>query len=423
MKQKKIYKNILELKEKGFFHIFSSNILNKIIQFCSGIFIIRVLTKFDYGIFTYSQNLLSFFLLINGFGITISFLQFGSKAKNEEEKLKLCKYTIKIAIFSSFMIFLAIIFYAKFGMFKIEKARNIFLAMCFYPLMAIILEIIQLKNRIEFQNKKMAFLSNVNIVFSLTLMILGGKIFGVYGVIVGKYIGNFIAILFGFKDIKGILKIWNEIKKLEKEEEKKIKKYSFVTMINNAISQLLYIMDIFLIGIIIGGELQIASYKTATLIPFALNFIPLSIMTYLYPYLARNGNDKKWMFKSYKKLIYITGIINIVISLFLFLFAKNIILLLFGESYLDSVSSFKILAIGYFFSATLRIPVGHVLASMEKLKFNFYNTIFCGILNIVFDIFLIKKYGSIGAAITTTSIFIISGIIGNILLLKYLKKN
>jgi Na+-driven multidrug efflux pump len=44
-----------------------------------------------------------------------------------------------------------------------------------------------------------------------------------------------------------------------------------------------------------------------------------------------------------------------------------------------------------------------------------------GIVNIILDIILIKYYGSVGAAIATTLVFIISSLITNIYLRKYLK--
>ena len=76
---------------------------------------------------------------------------------------------------------------------------------------------------------------------------------------------------------------------------------------------------------------------------------------------------------------------------------------------------------GYFIAGTFRIPFGNMLAAMGKLKCNFYTTLFGGILNIVLDILLIKKYGSIGAAIATISIFIFSSILGGYFIKKNLK--
>ena len=82
---------------------------------------------------------------------------------------------------------------------------------------------------------------------------------------------------------------------------------------------------------------------------------------------------------------------------------------------------FRILSLGYLIAATFRIPAGNVIASLRKVKVNFYNSIVSGSANVVLDIILIKRYGSNGAAIATVLIFIISSIISNIYLRKYLK--
>ncbi len=78
-----IRSKIKKLYEAGFFHIFSSNVINKILLFCNGIFIVRVLSKESFGVYSYSQNLLSIFLLFSGLGINNGLLQFASKRRAE----------------------------------------------------------------------------------------------------------------------------------------------------------------------------------------------------------------------------------------------------------------------------------------------------------------------------------------------------
>lgn len=418
MKEK--LEKVKELYSKGFFHIIGSNILNKIMQFCSGIFIVRVLTKEEFGIFTYAQNLLAFFLLINGLGITSGFLQYGSRnSDNEELKNSIANYSLKYGVGINLLISFLIIIYSIFGKFKVEEARIIFRLMLFFPIIALVIEIVQIYLRVNLKNKEMAKISNLNTFFNLMGMLLGGYIYGIIGLVVGKYIGNLISIFNCWKYLKIIY--LNNILKVSQELKKEMIKFSIVAVFNNGISQLLYIIDIFLIGIIIADKNIIASYKTATLIPFALNFIPLSVMTYLYPYIAKNI-ENKFILRGYLKqlLVYLSGI-NLIISIVLILFSELIITIIFGKNYLDSQNIFIILSIGYFIAGTFRIPFGNMLAAMGKLKCNFYTTLFSGVLNIMLDITFIKKYGSVGAAIATVSIFIFSSILGGYFIKKNLK--
>lgn len=404
----------------GFFHIFSSNILNKIMIFAGGIFLVRILNKQDFGLYSYSQNLLEIFLLINGFGITEGLLQYGSKTRKRIKKEKYVKYSLKIGLLSNIFIFLLLILFLIFGKLKIYEAKKILLMMSLLPIFNTFFSIIQIKLRIELKNREMAKISNVNTFLNILGMLIGAYFYGLYGLIIGKYVGIILSIFYSFRYIKYTFIRWKKIEALSQEKKKDIQKFSFIALINNSISQILYIIDIFLIGYLIADKLILASYKIATLIPVALNFIPISVMIYIYPYFAQNSNDIKWIRENYTNLLKYSFFINIFISFILVLFSKTIIRFVFGENYLDAQLPFVILSVGYFFSATLRIPSGNIINAIGKIKFNFYNTLISGIVNIVLDIYFIKKIGSVGASYATLLVFIISGIIGNIFLFKYL---
>lgn len=404
----------------GFFHIFSSNILNKIMVFAGGIFLVRILNKQDFGLYSYSQNLLEIFLLINGFGITEGLLQYGSKTRKRIKKEKYVKYSLKIGLLSNIFIFLLLILFLIFGKLKIYEAKKILLMMSLLPIFNTFFSIIQIKLRIELKNREMAKISNVNTFLNILGMLIGAYFYGLYGLIIGKYAGIILSIFYSFRYIKYTFIRWKKIEVLSQEKKKDIQKFSFIALINNSISQILYIMDIFLIGYLIADKLILASYKIATLIPVALNFIPISVMIYIYPYFAQNSNDIKWVRESYINLLKYSFVINVIISLILVIFSKSIIRFVFGENYLDAQLPFIILSVGYFFSATLRIPSGNIINAIGKIKFNFYNTLISGIVNIILDIYLIKKIGSVGASYATLLVFIISGIIGNIFLFRYL---
>ena len=404
----------------GFFHIFSSNILNKIMIFAGGIFLVRILNKQDFGLYSYSQNLLEIFLLINGFGITEGLLQYGSKTRKRIKKEKYVKYSLKIGLLSNIFIFLLLILFLIFGKLKIYEAKKILLMMSLLPIFNTFFSIIQIKLRIELKNREMAKISNVNTFLNILGMLIGAYFYGLYGLIIGKYVGIILSIFYSFRYIKYTFIRWKKIEALSQEKKKDIQKFSFIALINNSISQILYIIDIFLIGYLIADKLILASYKIATLIPVALNFIPISVMIYIYPYFAQNSNDIKWIRENYTNLLKYSFFINIFISFILVLFSKTIIRFVFGENYLDAQLPFIILSVGYFFSATLRIPSGNIINAIGKIKFNFYNKLISGIVNIILDIYLIKKIGSVGASYATLLVFIISGIIGNIFLFKYL---
>ena len=89
---------------------------------------------------------------------------------------------------------------------------------------------------------------------------------------------------------------------------------------------------------------------------------------------------------------------------------------------MDCLTCFRILSIGYFFSGTFRVISGNLLVTQRKLKFNLFVNIICGIINIIGDLILIPKLYSIGAAITTFVVILISGLISTIYYLYLIRK-
>ena len=116
-------------------------------------------------------------------------------------------------------------------------------------------------------------------------------------------------------------------------------------------------------------------------------------------------------------------ILNASISFGLFIFAPFIIQLVFGSAYSDSVVPFRVLSIGYFFAGTFRIPAGNLLGAIKKVKEGLYEALICGLLNIILDVLFILWWGATGAAISTSCIYVVSGIIVNGYMCYYLNKN
>lgn len=196
-------------------------------------------------------------------------------------------------------------------------------------------------------------------------------------------------------------------------------KYSVTCILSNAISSILYLLDVFLVGLLLKDTSVVAAYKTATLIPFALSFLPSSVMTFAYPYFVKQQSNRNELKRYTIMLLKYLGLLNIFISIFLVVFAPYIIVLVFGTDYCDSIRSFQILGVGYFFMGTFRIPFGNILSSVKLISCNLWNAIISGLANILLDVLLILKLGSEGAAIATLIIFMLSSMVSAIFLLSF----
>lgn len=417
MKDKSTLKSALR---KGLVQIFSANFINKIIQFGITIVLSRILSKSLYGSFTYAQNILNMFLLLEGLGMVSGILQYCSMEKDTEKKLSYFKYALKIGGLFNLFIAICIIIFASFFQLPVKGSSEILLYLSLVPLMTIFFNEIQTFLRTELRNKEFSFLTVTNTLTYFLGNIVLGIYFSIKGIVIGRYVSYIISIAIGIYMIRGVLSKLKNISYPEESKRKEFLKYSLVCCLTNAMSQLLYLMDTFFVGLIIKDGTVVASYKNATLIPFNLSFIPMSIITFAYPYFAQHYDDKNWIKEKYNTLEKYLLILNGSITLILIVFAPQIVNLVFTKQYSDSVTNFRILSFGYFVAGTFRIPSGNILASVRKVKVNFYNSMISGLANIVLDVVLIYKMGSVGASIATVSVYILSSAISNYYLRKYI---
>lgn len=417
-----IKNKIKDLSKKGLFHIFGTSVINKILAFATNIFVVNLLSKSDYGLLGYSNNILNIFLLFSGLGLTNGILQFCSENRSDKEKKGLYNFGFKFGVLVNCVIGILILLFGLFAPIRIENSRKYLMVLSFMPIIQYLYEYISIVLRTKRMNKQFALVQNFNVFTYFILSMLGAYKFGILGVIIGRYV-SFIATCIVeiciLKDIR--VEIFNKVK-ICRDIKNEILKYSFICSASNSISQLLYLLDVFFIGLIIANENSIASYQVATLIPNALLFIPMNLMMFIYPYIAEKREDRNWLKEKYFMLIKYLFIINTLIGIVLFVFAPIIITVIWGQDYLDSIIPFRILSVSYVISATLRIPAGNILSMLRKVKVNLWISIISGISNIILDIVLIKLWGAVGAAIATILVVIISSIISVTYLSIYLCK-
>lgn len=403
---------IRKAKTTGFGHIFGANIVNQIILFASSFILIRVLSKSEYGIYSYALNIYSFFALLCGCGMESAALQMCSeKADNPQKAEGYLKFAILVGSGFNLLLGAAIGISAAFFTFSMEGVNEILGLYVILPFLTTIFNCIQTYYRYNFMNAVYSKLMVVNTVLILIGSVSGAVFFKVQGLVIFREFAFVFSILCGIAVYK--FPLYRILKAIQVSMTEKIDmlKIAFISMLNIATGQLLYLLDVFLIGILIPNELIVASYKTATIIPNALVFIPSALVVYIYPYFAQHQNDKKWVKSKFLAVLKYFVPFNAILTLGLVVFAPLIIKILFGAQYLDAVPAFRILSVSYFFSASFRKIIGNLLVTQRKLKVNFWIGVMEGVLNLISNWILISFLGAIGAAITTLVICIVSSVI------------
>ncbi len=405
----KIKEILNKLKTTGFFDIFTSSVLVKVIGFLSSIILVRIVSKQAYGTFTIAWNVYSIAMLASGLGAAYAILQLGCENYGDEDaKRRIYGYGLSYGLKSNLLICAVVVLISLFFPFKVKEAIPLMYMMIPLPLVQFCVDYQSIFLRVERMNRRFAVYNILNVSFVLLFSAAGAFFTQAKGFIIGRYLAYGLLVFIG-------LKLWHipyrfKSEGFDKTHIREFKHISLISMFNGGISQLLYLIDVFVIGIIIPDETVVASYKVATIIPTALSFIPTALVTYVFPHFAERRNDGKWCMKRYLQITAGIGAVNGIITLILCLTAPLILTLMYGKAYLDAVVPFRILSISYLFSGTFRTIAGNLLVTQRKLVFNSVVAVVSGILNIVADVFLILYFGSVGAAIATLFIVVLCSV-------------
>lgn len=397
----------------GFFHIFGSNIINQVIAFFSGVILVRVLSKTEYGIYSYAYSIINFFLVFNGLGAPSGLLQVCSETADSTLQKLYYKIATKYAYSFDVILIIGLIITAEFVPLEMQGANEQLLVMSLLPITMAMFQLKSVYFRATLKTKQFSYANTGNAFAIFVFSVIGAVLYAAKGVVIGQTIAYMITAIFMGKICGNIT-----VPDVDKRKKRDFIKISLVSAATNGVSQIMNMLDVFVLGLLIPNGAIVASYKVGATIPTALAFIPNAIITYVYPYFARYKDDKEWTSNNYKKLLYLTAIINGSIALMLVIMAPLIIRIVFGEQYMDSLAVFRILSISFFFSGTLSGISGNLLVTQRKLKFNFWRAFVMGVANAIGNVVFISLWGAVGAAISTITVSAISGIVATIMMKK-----
>ena len=347
---KNIMKEIKKLSKDGFFAIYLSTILTKVVVLFGGVLIVRLLSVEDYASYTLINNAFSMLTILGDFGTTSALFIFLVQERKDKEKynqyLKFgIKYAILTSVFSSLFILLSPLFYP----YKNNSIAMYSVFLCLIPLFNVMTGILNMILRSKEENKKYSVYQVISIIIHYLVAVLLTMLFDLKGSIICQYIYSILILLVGIYIIKHykVIKSVKNRDKLKKQEKKDFIKIAISSQSANLTSSLLYSIDIFIIGLMISSSEQLAIYKVATVIPTALAFLPNCLMVYLMPKFIKNSNDGEWIKRNLKKTMLYGFALYFVVFLFCCIFSKYIFLILYGKNYLESVYPFLILMLGF----------------------------------------------------------------------------
>lgn len=395
---KKIVKNYWKMKTArriafNFISLSFSEIIAKALQLFVFVYIARVYGKIDFGNFVFAIAFSAILSVLTDFGINSLLIREISRSKSDLKKyfsnalvmkiflgiatfilafayLNLLGYSSKARIMAYALLSFAVLqsftdlFYSAFRAFERMHFDSIIKALRMVVLTLVV--VLLVKN-------KAGFLS-IGIAFPLTEILM----LVVSSIIYIKYFERF-----SFEYDSSIAK------KILKDAFPFFASLIFVTLLVYADSVILERFR---------GPEEVGIYAAAYNILFGLSFIPLMFSNSVYPVFSRFfKSDESLLNFAYRKSLTYMLILGLPASVGIWVYSDKIINLVYGAGYEKSVLALQILC-WFVFLRFVNIIPGTVLSSINRQSSRTICQAAVALINIALNIFLIPKYGFIGAA-------------------------
>lgn len=405
------------IREKSFIKntiiIFLSKFCTQFLSFFLLPFFTTLLSTEEYGYFdlysTYAW-LLAIFLTLQLENGIFRFLI--DKRKNNNGIKSIITNGITIILVQ--LIIFMIIYFICLKILKIKNIEYIFIMTLSTSLLNLMLQISRgLGKNIEYGLASIISGSSNVLLCILFIKYLSMKL---SGIVLAYVFSNILALLFLIFKIKIYKYISFSV--LSKNKIKELIKYSFPLIPNSISSWIMSISDKIMISFLLGvsfNGIYSVSTKFSLLISHIFNVFSLSWTESAS--MSNNDEDRS---------IYFSKIINIVFLLcsfmcLLILAAMPIIFkILIKEPYFDAYNYIPILICASFFEL-FSILIGGVFIALKLPKEIATTTILGGIINILINIFFMKKYGLIIASLSTLISYIYIALARYLKISKYVK--
>lgn len=433
----KMVKNSMKSITMGASIIILGTIIASVIGLFNQILLGRILGPTDYGLFSLGISIMTIFCVLPHFGLgqgLTQYIPYNIKLKNNWKIKKAInfsmKFTIIVGIVVSVLLFLfsdiiAVKIFNNYELGLIIKAFSI--ALTFWALHNTIGSLTQAfkspKYYVYIENILMPL---IQISIFILLYLMGYKLFGaVIGFIISSIFGALSYIYIARNKLCRKLEYPNNNNyKINTDNvEVELIKLSFPLFLAGFTFMFMQYPDKLILGAFTNPfdvGLYTAAFTLASLVliiysGFSFNFRPV-LSEY---YAEKNYIDMEKLNSSCTKWLFL---ITFPIVVYIIIYSKEIIGIIYGNLYLNASVPLSILALGIAMNGLTGLT-GETLISIKKTKLNFYSEIIGAVSNLMLNILLIPFFGILGAAIGTSLSFVFKNIISFLFVYKNLKFN
>lgn len=372
-------------------------ILNVIFPLLTYPYITRVLSVENIGKIDFSKSIVSYFLLIAGFGIAQYGVREGSRYRDDEEKfLRFCNeiFSINLVACCISYILLALVICQS----DILSSYNILICIFSVNIIGTTLSVEWIYTVLE-DFRYITIRTAIVQILSLILLFIFVKN-------ENDYLNYALITVFSFSgtSLINLLHV-RKFVKVHFVKNLEFKKHfsGLLIFFINSIASIIYLnSDITLLGVL-SSDYYVGLYSVATKVYTIFKQVASSVLLVSTPRLS--NYIAKQNFESYanlsKKMFNFVLLTIIPLGTLLIVLSKPTISILAGETFERSSISLSILSIASIFSLLSSFFVYSILLPFKKEKLILFSTLTSALLNIILNLLLIPFLHEIGAAIST----------------------
>ena len=388
---------------------FTASVVSLFVGFVVTVLLGRYLGAGDLGLYRMVSTIYGVAMLFAAIGIPAAIIKYVAEFKDDRDKSDAIVSSGVITsliigiVFSVLFYFLSGIFEGLFDMPGLSGLLRLLSPVFPFALVGgALLGLLNGRREMKRYGLATIFQSVVMLVVSVSLIYCG---YGVTGVVIGVVIASVGWCLYLLLLTRGYFEITFDG---YRGNTKTMLVFGVQIFGANAINMINYQADIILIGYFLTAT-DVGYYAVAVGLSRFFWLIPQAIQTIIYPatseYWATNNHSalQTMIGKSMKY----TACVLLPIGLGVGFFAEEIITTIFGEGFSYAVLPLQILLVGTIINGAVQRPIGSILYSIGRPDLNL--RIFAGaaIANIILNLLLIPYLGIMGAAVATTTSFLI----------------
>lgn len=380
---------------KNTFWLFFGEIIGRLLKIVIVVFATRKLGVEGWGIFSYSLAYVGFFYFLGDFGINTFLTR--EMSKNNSNKHKYLSTALILKIILLFIFFSAsLLIGPNLGNIRLGlKMIVVFSTFCVSEsLREFGISINRSLQKMEREGFSKILLSSLITILGIVLLSQNAN---PLSLITAYTIGSVISTFYIFWSIRSELKEidWT----FSKESLRVIYNFSWPLIII-AFFSFIFSIDSIMLGQM-KSAVEVGLYSASVRLVQFSSIISSFIAISIFPILSKNEADVNRSALIFEKIMTIVIAIAIPITIGGIFFSQKLILLVLGPAYIAATPTLQILMVSIL-ACFPDLIINNLIYSKNLQKIFLKTTSFGLAVNLVMNLFLIPRYGAMGAAISTT---------------------